>query len=96
MPTSTVSSSRDRGGELVGLGDPKAQATACLDNLQTLLTVHGFGVGDVRRLIVYVVGEHENLTATWAAVTAWFDGDVPPATLLGVHLLGYRVHGDAP
>ncbi|MDH4146490.1 MAG: RidA family protein, partial [Acidimicrobiia bacterium] len=41
------------------------------------------------RLIVYVVGEHQNLLDAWSAVTEWFAGDVPPATLLGVNLLGY-------
>ena len=51
--------------------------------------MHGFGLGDVRHLTIHVVGEHENLLAAWNAVRDWFDGDVPPATLLGAHLLGY-------
>jgi enamine deaminase RidA (YjgF/YER057c/UK114 family) len=72
----------------VGVGDAAAQATACLDNLATLLDVHGFERGDVRRLVIYVVGEHANLSVAWRAVTAWW-GEVPPATLLGVSLLGY-------
>ena len=79
----------DRHGELVGRDDPTTQAEACLDNLATLIAVHGFSVDDVRHLTVYATGEHQNLLDTWAAVTAWFDGDVPPATLLGVQLLGY-------
>ena len=61
----------------------------CLDNLRTLLSVHDFNVNDVRRLVIYVVGEHQNLTDAWAAVTNWFPDEVPPATLLGVNLLGY-------
>jgi hypothetical protein len=36
-----------------------------------------------------VAGEHEHLLDAWSAVTAWFDGGVPPATLLGVNLLGH-------
>jgi enamine deaminase RidA (YjgF/YER057c/UK114 family) len=80
----------DPDGALVGVGDPAVQATACLDNLRLLLGVHGCSLGDVRRLTIYVVGPHEHLLAAWNAVTNWFDGDVPPATLLGVHLLGYR------
>ncbi|MGI9612764.1 MAG: RidA family protein [Acidimicrobiales bacterium] len=79
----------DDAGELVGVGDPKTQATTCLDNLRTLLDVHDFTVSDVRQLVVYVVGEHQNLLDAWEAVVAWSDGDVPPATLLGVNLLGY-------
>lgn len=79
----------DSSGSLIGTGDPGAQATACLDNLRTILGVHRFEVGDIRQLVVYVVGEHQNLLDAWAAVTAWFTDDVPPATLLGVNLLGY-------
>lgn len=79
----------DASGTLVGVGDVAAQATACLDNLATLLDVHGFGRGDVRRLVIYVVGEHADLVASWGAVTDWWGGEVPPATLLGVNRLGY-------
>lgn len=79
----------DTEGTLVGLDDPKRQAKACLDNLRTLLGVHGFAIEDLRHLTVYVVGEHQNLLDTWDAVTGWFAADVPPATLLGVSLLGY-------
>lgn len=79
----------DERGDLVGVGDPALQATACLDNLRLVLGVHGFDLTDVRQLVVYVVGEHPNLIDAWGAVRSWFDGSVPPATLLGVNLLGY-------
>ena len=85
----------DRNGVLVGRNDPAVQARTCLDNLELLVGVHGFGIDDVRHLTVYVVGEHQHLVDAWAAVTGWFGdaarlGDsVPPATLLGVHLLGH-------
>lgn len=77
-------------GALVGEGDPAAQAIRCLDNLRVLVGVHGFQVADIRRLVIYVVGEQQALLDAWAAVTTWFDADVPPATLLGVNLLGRR------
>lgn len=77
-------------GALVGEGDPATQAVRCLDNLRVLVGVHGFQVADIRRLVIYVVGEQEALIDAWRAVTGWFDGDVPPATLLGVNLLGRR------
>lgn len=80
----------DADGRVVGLDDPAAQATACLDNLGLLLGVHGFVIADIRRLTIHVVGPQESVSAAWSAVTAWFDGSVPPATLLGAHLLGYR------
>lgn len=79
----------DRGGVLVGRDDPATQALACLDNLRSLLEVHDFAVDDIRHLTVYVVGEHQNLVDAWTAVTEWFTGAVPPATLLGVNLLGH-------
>lgn len=79
----------DGTGELIGRDDAAAQSNACLDNLQTLLGVHAFAVDDIRHLTVYVVGEHQHLLHAWAAVIEWFDGSVPPATLLGVNLLGH-------
>jgi enamine deaminase RidA (YjgF/YER057c/UK114 family) len=80
----------DPAGDIIGLGDPAAQATACLDNLRTLLDVHGFAVGDVRSITVHVVGERTDLLQAWSAVTDWFRSPVPPATLLGARLLGHE------
>lgn len=74
---------------LVAPGDAAAQAARCLVNLRTLLGVHGFTEADVRHLRVYVVGPADHMRAAWAAVVAHFDGNVPPATLLGVTLLGW-------
>ena len=79
----------DQDGNLVGLEDPQAQVAQCLANLETLIAVHDFARGDVRHLTVYVVGGRRNLLDAWDSVTEWFSRDVPPATLLGVNLLGY-------
>lgn len=79
----------DASGRLVGADDPHAQAWQCLSNLSAVMAVHGFSVSDVRRLVIYVVGEQANLSAAWRAVSAFFGGQVPPATLLGVARLGY-------
>lgn len=79
----------DANGEILHVGDPAAQAVRCLDNLRTVVEVNGFAMADVHRLTVHVVGERENLLDAWAAVRDWFGGDVPPATLLGAHLLGF-------
>ena len=76
-------------GRLVGQDDPHAQARQCLHNLQRLLSVHGFTIADVRQLVVHVVGDAAALNAAWAAVSEWFAGEVPPATLLGAARLGY-------
>ncbi|WP_440110408.1 RidA family protein [Acidovorax sp. BL-A-41-H1] len=76
-------------GSIVAPGDPHAQASKCLANLGKLLAIHGFAVPDIRRLVVYVVGEQANLSTAWSAVTEHFGGQVPAATLLGVARLGY-------
>lgn len=76
-------------GSIVAPGDPGAQALQCLTNLSKVLAVHGFDTLDIRRLVVYVVGEQADLSAAWGAVAEHFGGRVPPATLLGVARLGY-------
>ena len=70
--------------------DAAAQATQCLRNLDLLLSVHSFSITDIRQIVVYVVGDRIQLESAWAAVTAWFAEDVPPATLLGVACFGYE------
>lgn len=81
---------RNACGEIVAPDDAGAQATQCLRNLNLLLSVHHFSITDIRQLVVYVVGDRIQLESAWAAVTAWFSKDVPPATLLGVAGLGYE------
>ncbi|WP_462390411.1 RidA family protein [Acidovorax sp. Q11] len=76
-------------GSIVAPEEPRAQASQCLANLSKVLAVHGFAAPDIRRLVVYVVGEQADLSAAWGAVTEYFGGQVPPATLLGVARLGY-------
>ncbi|MES2612051.1 MAG: RidA family protein [Pseudomonadota bacterium] len=79
----------DSHGHLAGPQDPGAQALQCLRNLERLLAVHEFQVRDIRQLVVYVIGDQASLSAAWSAVAAWFGGQVPPATLLGVSGLGH-------
>lgn len=79
----------DSTGSLVGADSPADQTVQCLANLRVLLEVHGFATSDVKHLRVYVVGPHQHLLDAWAAVVEWFGGETPPATLLGVQLLGY-------
>lgn len=77
-------------GEICDINDPFAQATRCLGNLELLLSCHDFAMEDIQHLTVYVAGPRQNLTAAWKAVLNYFLDDVPPATLLGVSLLGYE------
>jgi enamine deaminase RidA (YjgF/YER057c/UK114 family) len=76
-------------GSIVAPGEPRAQASQCLANLSKVLAVHGYVTLDICRLVVYVVGEQADLSDAWGAVTEYFGGKVPPATLLGVARLGY-------
>ena len=79
----------DQEGQIVGVGDPGAQARKCLDNLERLLELYEFERANIRSLVIHVVGEQQNLDQGWDAVLAWFHEDVPPATLLGAARLGY-------
>lgn len=80
----------DTGGNLVSPGDVGAQARHCLGNLFRVIDVHGFGRDDIHHLTIYVVGPQTHLGAAWSAVRDEFESGVPPATLLGVNLLGYE------
>ena len=80
----------DTNGQLIGINNPYQQARQCLDNLSLLLNVHGFSSKDIRKLVIYVVGDRSHLTEAWAAVKAQFSEGVPPATLLGVAALGHK------
>src|SRR3954462_11190832 len=80
---------RDADGSLVGPGDAATQAAQCLANLFTLVEHHGFTREDIHQLTIYVVGPHAKLITAWGVVRSTFEGNVPPATLLGVTVLGY-------
>ncbi len=80
---------RDGAGVLMAIGDPAGQCRQCLVNLFALVEHHGFAPTDIRRVTVYVVGPRQNLLDAWEEVTSAFGLNVPPATLLGVALLGY-------
>ncbi|HLM19443.1 MAG TPA: RidA family protein [Acidimicrobiia bacterium] len=79
----------DGDNRVVGIGDVAAQARQCIDNLRALLAAHGFTTDDVHHLTVYVVGDHDALVTAWGGVSNAFHDNVPPATLLGVSVLGF-------
>lgn len=72
------------------VGDVCAQTQRCLTNLFAVVKLHGFEIDDIHQVTIYVVGDHQNLRDAWREVTARFDANVPPATVLGVSLLGYE------
>ena len=77
-------------GDLIGVDDPGAQTTQCLNNLHKLISLYEFDDQDIQHLTVYVAGDALSLKNSWTAVEEWFDKSVPPATLLGVSVLGYE------
>ncbi len=45
---------------------------------------------DIQQITIYVVGSIGSLSEAWQAVKEYFNGIVPPATLLGVAILGHE------
>jgi enamine deaminase RidA (YjgF/YER057c/UK114 family) len=80
----------DGSGTTVAPGDVVAQAEAVMGNLRTALESAGAQLDDVVKITVYVAsGERSDLGAAWSVVHRWFGTHEPPATLLGVSVLGY-------
>ena len=70
---------QDERGELVGPGDPAAQARQVFDNLRRCLTAAGAGFGDVVKLTFFVL-DVADLPAVRAARDAVIDTARPPAS----------------
>lgn len=54
------------------------------------MSCHGFSERDIQHLTIYVVGPRDHLTDAWKSVLEAFQGEVPPATLIGVPVLGHE------
>ncbi|MEV7967688.1 RidA family protein [Sphaerisporangium sp. NPDC088356] len=81
----------DADGNLVGAGDPVAQARQVLANLTTALRAVGSDLRHVVASTVYVAAtEHQDLVRVWDVVRDSELSDGPhTSTLLGVSFLGY-------
>jgi enamine deaminase RidA (YjgF/YER057c/UK114 family) len=80
----------DGEGELVGEGDPVAQAEQVIENLLAALQTAGAQPKDVAKTTVYVAGaSFEAQSAVWRVVRSSEIGRAP-STLVGVPILGYR------
>jgi enamine deaminase RidA (YjgF/YER057c/UK114 family) len=80
----------DARGDLVGEGDPIAQAEAVIANLLVALEAGGARPKDVAKTTVYVAGgSHDAQSSVWQVVRSSPIGSAP-STLVGVPTLGYR------
>jgi enamine deaminase RidA (YjgF/YER057c/UK114 family) len=80
----------DGAGTVVAPGDLSAQAEAAMANLGAALESAGARLEDVIKITVYVASnERSDLAAAWGVVHRRFGSHEPPATLLGVSVLGY-------
>lgn len=89
---------QDEHGDLVGPGDPAAQARQVFENLRRCLAEAGAGFGDVVKLGLFVL-DVAHLPAVRAARDAVIDTTRPPAsTAVQVAALfapGYLIEADA-
>jgi enamine deaminase RidA (YjgF/YER057c/UK114 family) len=80
----------DEGGQVVGLGDIRAQASIAVANLGTALAASGATLADVLKTTIFVASaERADLVAAWEVISAAFGDHDAPSTLLGVTVLGY-------
>ena len=80
----------DDRGEVVGVGDVRAQASLAVANLATALAESGATLADVLKTTVFVAStERANLVAAWDVVSAAFGDHDAPSMLLGVTVLGW-------
>jgi enamine deaminase RidA (YjgF/YER057c/UK114 family) len=80
----------DDKGEVVGVGDVRAQASLALANLTTALAESGATLADVLKTTVFVASaERADLVAAWDVLRAAFGDHDAPSTLLGVTVLGW-------
>jgi enamine deaminase RidA (YjgF/YER057c/UK114 family) len=70
---------QDERGELVGAGNPAAQARQVFENLRRCLATAGAGLGDVVKLTFFVL-DVADLPAVREARDAVVDTDRPPAS----------------
>jgi enamine deaminase RidA (YjgF/YER057c/UK114 family) len=80
----------DGNGQVVGVGDVRAQASMAVANLGTALAASGAALADVLKTTIFVAStERADLVAAWEVISAAFGDHDAPSTLLGVTVLGY-------
>lgn len=69
----------DFNGNLVGAGDPAAQADQAMRNVATLLKEAGAELGDVVKIVVYLI-EREYREPVYQVIGRWLKGVYPVST----------------
>ena len=89
---------QDERGQLVGEGDPQAQAKQVFDNIGRCLAAGGAGFGDVVKLTFFVL-DMAHMPALRTARDAVIDTARPPASsafqVAGLFLPGYLFEAEA-
>lgn len=77
-------------GSTAGVGDYRAQAAACVENMKVALAEAGASITDVISTRVLVASTSQaDLVDSWEVIRDAFGGHDVPSTLLGVTVLGY-------
>jgi enamine deaminase RidA (YjgF/YER057c/UK114 family) len=77
-------------GELIGLGDVRAQARQVMSNLAEALAAAGSGLPRALKTTIYVASsDRADLVAAWEVISSIFGKHDVPSTLLGVAVLGW-------
>jgi enamine deaminase RidA (YjgF/YER057c/UK114 family) len=80
----------DDEGQVVGVGDVRAQASSAVANLGIALAASGATFADVLKTTIFVAStERADLVAAWEVIEAAFGDHDAPSTLLGVTVLGW-------
>ena len=81
----------DSEGRILGAGDYRGQAEACLDTMRSALLAAGANLDDVVSTRVLVAStDRSDLVAAWDVVQKAFGDHDVPSTLFGVTVLGYE------
>lgn len=78
----------DSEGRVVGEGDIRAQTRQTLENIRTIMKVHGRGMGDILKVTVYVT-DMSHFREIAEVRMEYFPADGPASTIVEVSQLAF-------
>jgi enamine deaminase RidA (YjgF/YER057c/UK114 family) len=81
--------SLDEGNQLVGVGDPAAQAEQCWHNIELALASAGCGIADIVKLTVFMKDIRDSPAETAVRTRLFGAARLPVCTLVQVANLGF-------